>query len=121
MTRETEATVNQEPCEFHVFCHQLETLLVVPCERRILWRAATTTNLSEQGVFYPFFTVERQDQAIFAATYERSDHFVGQSFLRQLSRQHQVSSATNLQKDRKMAPKQWLPRRTVFSSILVVS
>ena len=126
MTRETETTVGQEPCEFHVFCYQLEnpsrsSLRKANPVAGTPQNAATTANLSEQGVFYPFFTVERQDQAIFAATYERSDHFVGQSFLKQLSRQRQVSSATNLQKDRKMAPKQWLPRRTVFSSILVVS
>ena len=28
MTRETDTTVGQEPCEFHVFCYQLETLLI---------------------------------------------------------------------------------------------
>ena len=47
MTRDTETTVGQEPCEFHVFCYQLETLLVVPCERRILWREHHKTQLQQ--------------------------------------------------------------------------
>ena len=45
MTRETETTIGHEPCEFHVFCYQLETLLVVPCEKRILWREHHKTQL----------------------------------------------------------------------------
>ena len=35
-TRENRNTFGQEPCELHMFCHQLETLLMAPCERRIL-------------------------------------------------------------------------------------